>query len=327
MSLFSFSHIDGERNKINITGYNGPESSYITIPSKIGEFFVKGIADGAFQGQSLFTDNVMLEHGIEVIGPYAFSTCDFKTIFLPPTILRIEERAFEFCESLESVIFKGNAPLYVNDDAFDGSENVKVFHYPTTARWTGTTFKGRPLEVVEENIVSLGESDDNDGEIMSEDDTFEKEQAAYAEDVQEEQLWEAEKVEYMTEIKAHERSSFMYAKPTSLKNVAMPREAFKIRLNNAFDKSIRLLKGLHKDDIQRMIEPLWSIEHIEFKNPVAYMLGYYVVVGNRIDRGRFDIVKRELENITTQRNEITPTDVIRYAYYWINVLLPSMRAA
>jgi hypothetical protein len=50
--------------------------------------------------------------------------------------------AFEYCNSLTGIYFKGNAPS-LGSGAFDGANNVIVYYLPGTTGW-GPTLHGRP---------------------------------------------------------------------------------------------------------------------------------------------------------------------------------------
>lgn len=331
--MFSYSLSKEDQRKIYIESFLADESSNdVTVPAKIDSKFVVGLTDSAFEGEDRFTGKVELSHGIEIIGKEAFKGCPtLEILILPSTITRIGAGAFSDCESLQEVRFLGDMPRVVADDIFEETPLVEVFHYATNRGWDGALFKGRPLRVIDEDVLSLGgeESDDDSrGEVvnMDEDEFGEKEARFFKEDNPEEDagMWENEEVEYKAEMKAYERAGFMYVKPTSLKNVSKPEDAFRIRLTNAFDTRRALLKGLVQSDLQNMIDPIWLIQHIEFKNPVAYMLGYYVVENNRINEARLKIAVRALEEIAPH-NEIAAVDILRYGFYWIEFLHPASK--
>lgn len=328
--MFSYSTYD--KTKITIEGYNGDESDKILIPSKIGNFFVKKIGTSAFEDDINFTNRVEIGHGIDIIGKEAFKGCEAVVIVLPSSITTIESRAFAECENLREVIFLGDEPKSsaVADDIFDESDLVSVFYYETTRGWKGATFKNRPLKAMNEDIQSLGEESDDQssGEMVNDisegEEMAAKESRYYQEDNPEgpESLWEEPKeIEYKAEMKAFERTGFVYVKSTSLKNVTNPYEAFKLRLTNAFDKFSRELRI--SGQLQHLLDPILSIQHIEFKNPFAYMLGYAVIENKRINKPRLENAIKLLPEIVP-KGEITEVDILRYAYYWIEILLPSV---
>lgn len=324
--MFTFSQKKG--NKINIEGYSGGEpNDNVIVPSKINNFYVVGLTSSAFEGEENFIGVVELSHGIEIIGEGAFRGCpNLERIILSSSITQIDDFAFEDCESLQEVVFMGNAPRRVGKDIFKGSELVEVSYLPYTMGWAGTTFGDRPLRPMSSPEQSLGEEGDDDsaGEIVNMGEDEFKEARYFAEDkASGDELWHHEETEYKAEMKAYERTGFMYTKTTSLKNVAKPSDAFKMRLTHVFDTKRSILTGLTKTDFENMVEAVWLIENIEFKNPVAYMLGYYVVVANKVNAKRLKIASDALEQIAPQ-GEIAPVDILRYAFYWIEVLKPAM---
>lgn len=72
-SAFTYSKLEG-RN-ISVIGYEGIYRTDITIPEKIGSFFVTKIGGGAFQDRNELTC-IRIPNGVTAIGEYAFSGCD-----------------------------------------------------------------------------------------------------------------------------------------------------------------------------------------------------------------------------------------------------------
>jgi hypothetical protein len=95
-----------------ITKYTGPGGAY-TIPGMIASLPVTTIGDSAF-----------LKSGL-------------TSIVIPSSVTTIGGSAFEFCSSLTSVYFRGNAPT-CETAAFWG-DNAPVYYLPGTTGW-GTTF-------------------------------------------------------------------------------------------------------------------------------------------------------------------------------------------
>jgi hypothetical protein len=76
--------------------------------------------------------------------------------------------------------------------------------------------------------------------------------------------------------------------------------------------------NLTQREIQEMLFKAQLIKYPEFKNPTAYVVGYYILQGNTIN-------KKKLDNISAHFSKfeypIRPHDAIRYANMWINELL------
>ena len=69
-------------------------------------------------------------------------------------------------------------------------------------------------------------------------------------------------------------------------------------------------------DSEEILSYIPSIENIKYKNPLGFVLGYYVL------NERQKILKNRLKNLKSlcSDEDITPEDVIRYARYWQNLL-------
>jgi hypothetical protein len=86
---------------------------------------------------------VALGNGLTSIALYAFSNCTgLVTVTIPASVGSIMTEAFAYCTSLTGVYFLGHAPL-VDEDVFEGAENVVVYYVPGATGW-GPTFGGRP---------------------------------------------------------------------------------------------------------------------------------------------------------------------------------------
>ena len=64
------------------------------------------------------------------------------------------------------------------------------------------------------------------------------------------------------------------------------------------------------DWINRLTELSSNIRNIQYKNPKAFILGYYVLENNKISKKKFDFVSK---NILKNIDDVKGEDVIRYA--------------
>ena len=69
------------------------------------------------------------------------------------------------------------------------------------------------------------------------------------------------------------------------------------------------------EDYEKIFSSIDRVPDIRYKNPCAYIFGYYVKRGNKIDKGNFTKITRLIKN--EEIEGITPPDVIRYARFWI----------
>jgi len=315
-------------NTAIITSYSGSvENSAVQIPNKIDGRVVTEIGSNAFKNQDLFTASVEILHGIKKIGRLAFAGCKYlEFVTIPASVITIDSDAFADCPSLSEVRFMGDLPV-VDPSIFKRSLHVEVFYYSTKNGWDINSLAGRPLRVLDESAPSLGDrsDDEDDRDVASESGEFvAEEERILMEEREEADLWHYEEVQYKAEVKAYERVTFGTEKTTSLKNVSNPREAFKLRLEKAWNSYSNLLDIRDPRNLQSMLDPVILIRHIEFKNPTAYMLGYSTITNNRIDERKFSKAQVALDTIAPNE-DIVSADILRYSFYWQDVLLPQLR--
>ncbi len=317
--------------KAVIDKYTGIRNSAIIVPNKIDNYMVIGIADNAFRNNENFTSSVEISHGIEHIGKSAFSGCkNLEYVVLPSTIKSIGDLAFSECENLEEVKFLGDLPKIGNSIFLRSNTSMVVLYYATNIGWDVPSIDNRVLKTIDEDVMSIDEDEENeedgarqeyDGDEFAE----EAEEMLLAEREIEEDLFKAPEVEYKAELKAFERTGMGVTTTTSLKNVSNPREAFAFRLTAFFDKYGKKTIRLSNDDLQTMLDPLIMITHIEFKNPIAFLLGYAVTKEpspkSDINIKLFDTILSDLDTIAPNE-EIVAADILRYAFYWRTVLRP-----
>lgn len=74
---------------------------------------------------------------------------------------------------------------------------------------------------------------------------------------------------------------------------------------------------LRDDAMIDMLDGILSISRIQYKNPVCYLFGYYIVTEYR-DEYHIDKNKLKKVNELIKNQEIETTDIIRYCRLWIN---------
>ena len=90
-----------------------------------------------------------IPEGVTHIAKSAFSGCSKLTrMTFPASITKLENRSLLFCEALEGIYFKGDAPK-LGVKVLSNEDKVIVYHLSATKGW-GKEFGGRPTKVWEE---------------------------------------------------------------------------------------------------------------------------------------------------------------------------------
>ena len=117
-----FSYVTNN-GSIVITAYNGLGGA-VTIPSRINDLPVTGIASSVFKQNSSLT-SVTIPDTVTSIGNSAFDSCALLTqITIPDSVTNIGTRAFQVCFSVTNIII-GNGVLSIGDSAFFGESALK----------------------------------------------------------------------------------------------------------------------------------------------------------------------------------------------------------
>ncbi len=74
--------------------------------------------------------------------------------------------------------------------------------------------------------------------------------------------------------------------------------------------------SLQRRDIQYILDQIQYISHVKYKNPTAYVLGFWVARDGSIDKKKFQKLSLSLSNLDYP---IKQPDVIRYANMWIQL--------
>ena len=92
-----------EDDTVTITRYNGQEKN-VTIPSKIDGKQVTIIGRYAFENSRQSLQSVVIPSGVVRINERAFQYCEkLKTVTLPEGLKVLEDAVFEFCYSLREI--------------------------------------------------------------------------------------------------------------------------------------------------------------------------------------------------------------------------------
>jgi hypothetical protein len=75
--------------------------------------------------------------------------------------------------------------------------------------------------------------------------------------------------------------------------------------------------NLTDQNLDELVLLMEKTEHIETKNPFAFVLGYYVISGKKISKIKFENVRK---NVIDYVDEVTLPDVIRYSKLIISIL-------
>jgi len=80
--------------------------------------------------------NVTIPNSVTSIGNGGFANCSaLPYIVIPSGVTNIGNTAFSSCSSLMGIYFMGNAPSYVDDEAFYNTQEVIVYYLPGTTNW------------------------------------------------------------------------------------------------------------------------------------------------------------------------------------------------
>ena len=103
-SPFTYKVVNGEAV---ITAYGGKHSILI-IPEKLDEYYVTGIDDSVFAGNTTLT-TVSLPQTLKTLGWFAFSGCtSLKSATIPSSVTNIGYDAFAHCSKLTIYCERGS---------------------------------------------------------------------------------------------------------------------------------------------------------------------------------------------------------------------------
>ncbi|MGM0235510.1 hypothetical protein IGL16_000714 [Enterococcus sp. AZ117] len=119
VEVFSY-YVNQDCNEIVVDSYIA--SDYIAdleIPDKIKGIEVTAIRDRAFANVTFKT--IKLPDGIRYIGKEAFRESDIKELVLPENLQVIDDRAFQYANSLEGTLIIPSKVKYIGQNAFQSN--------------------------------------------------------------------------------------------------------------------------------------------------------------------------------------------------------------
>jgi hypothetical protein len=104
--------------------------------------------------------NIYIPNTVKKIGEYAFESCsNLEGIVIPPSVTEIGNGAFWYCRNMAFVLFSKDSQIKVIGNAFGGSESLFNFTMPQKLEILGDNFSYSPITslVFPETITSIGE--------------------------------------------------------------------------------------------------------------------------------------------------------------------------
>lgn len=124
MEVFSY-YVNQDCNEIVIDSYVA--SDYIAdlqIPEKIKDIEVTAIRDRAFA--NITFKSIKLPDSIKYIGKEAFRESDIKELVLPENLEVIDDRAFQYANSLEGTLIIPENVKYIGQNAFQSNYLISI---------------------------------------------------------------------------------------------------------------------------------------------------------------------------------------------------------
>ena len=99
------------------------------------------IQDGkvvTFRPHDGFDGNIIIPSDVTEIGNCAYEVayCGIKSVVIPPSVKRIGERAFAYCERLQEIIIPAGVEI-IDKEAFGDCHSLKKVHISETVKFIG----------------------------------------------------------------------------------------------------------------------------------------------------------------------------------------------
>lgn len=167
--------------------------------------------------------------------------------------------------------------------------------------------------------------EDGDDEYKGDDD--DKEEPEYGDDqeyVGDEPEEQVEEQQFVAGIKQFELAGGGIRSDVNLKSVKNPHERFRIIIAGVANRINDLVreKPFSRDDFTKMSDKVSNTPFIQYKNPSAFVLGYYATKGGKQDITQERLAKAVamLDIVNQTKDIVSPPDIIRYATFWREVL-------
>jgi hypothetical protein len=133
-----------------------------------------------------------------------------------------------------------------------------------------------------------------------------------------------EEQQFVAGVKQFELAGGGLRSDVNLKSVKNPVERFRIIIAgvaNTINDNLRE-KPFSRDDFIKMSDKVAATPFVQYKNPSAFVLGYFVTRGGTQDI-TIELLRRAIDMlpIVNQSKDIaSPPDIVRYATFWREVL-------
>lgn len=81
-------------------------------------------------------------------------------------------------------------------------------------------------------------------------------------------------------------------------------------------KELKLALGLGENDLEVLKSTTLKLKDLKYKNPGTFILGYYSVRNNKINKASFDEAVKKGIPILKKYSYVSPEDVLKYARFW-----------
>lgn len=128
--------------------------------------------------------------------------------------------------------------------------------------------------------------------------------------------------EFLPEVNVLERIAFrpgVYA--TQMEIQTDPVKRFRVYTNStAVNLSTnKILPGLTRNDVDEINRKAEMVRNPQYKNPLGFVLGYYLIQNGEINMEHISYVKKNLNAISGNKL-VKMVDIIRYARLWLTQL-------
>lgn len=138
--------------------------------------------------------------------------------------------------------------------------------------------------------------------------------------INEERVFNNDQV-YLPSINVLDHVGFDIPTATRFEIRSDPKKRFLIFVNaTATNISTNKILSLTRTDIDEINRQALRVRNPEYKNPIGFVLGYFLSKGNEITKKNLKSIKENLA-ILTDKYPINLEDIIRYARMWISQLL------